>query len=90
MSLMTASESLLRRIRYEFGEHAGLRLTPWQFRQKWALAPNESRIVMQRLLDAGFLREAEDGTLVRDESWTPTGVKPSAESSSSGLGSSTS
>lgn len=66
MSLMTASESLLQRIRSDFNENPGLRLTPWQFRQMWSLAPNESRIVMQKLVTAGFLREDPDGALVQN------------------------
>lgn len=44
MSLMTPSESLLQRIRGDFNENPGLRLTPWQFRQRWSLAPYESRV----------------------------------------------
>ena len=67
MPLMTVSESLLQRIRAEFNESPGLRLTPWQFRQLWALTPNESHVVVQQLVTAGFLREARDGMLVRDE-----------------------
>lgn len=66
MPLMTftISESLLERIRGDFSENPGLRLTPWQFRQMWSLAPNESRVVMQQLKSAGFLREDTDGSLV--------------------------
>ena len=67
MSPLTASESLLQRIRGEFNESPGLRLTPWQFQQLWALTADESRVMMQRLLNAGFLREAPDGTLVRND-----------------------
>jgi hypothetical protein len=65
MSLMTVSESLLDRIRGDFSENPGLRLTPWQFRQMWSLEPNQSRVVMQQLKSAGFLREDRDGSLVQ-------------------------
>ena len=67
MPLMTftVSESLLERIRGDFSENPGLRLTPWQFRQMWSLAPNESRVVMQQLTSAGFLREDKDGSLAQ-------------------------
>jgi hypothetical protein len=65
LNAVTVSESLLERIRGDFSENPGLRLTPWQFRQKWSLAPNESRVVMQQLKSAGFLREDTDGSLVR-------------------------
>lgn len=74
MSLMTPSESLLQRIRGDFNENPGLRLTPWQFRQMWSLAPNESRVVMQRLVTAGFLREDRDGALVQDITTSSTHV----------------
>jgi hypothetical protein len=62
---VTISESLLERIRGDFSENAGLRLTPWQFRQMWSLGPNESRDVMQQLKSVGFLREDKDGSLVQ-------------------------
>jgi hypothetical protein len=62
---VTVSESLLERIRGDFSQNPGLRLTPWQFRQMWSLAPNESRVVMQQLTSAGFLREDKDGSLVQ-------------------------
>jgi hypothetical protein len=70
---MTESESLLQRIRDEFSDNPGLRLTPWRFRQRWALSPNESRALMQQLMKVGFLRQDEDGTLLKDERWIPTG-----------------
>ena len=62
---VTISESLLERIRGDFSENPGLRLTPWQFRQMWSLAPNESRDVMQQLKSAVFLREDKDGSLAQ-------------------------
>jgi hypothetical protein len=62
---MTVSESLLDRIRGDYSENPGLRLTPWQFRQMWSLEPNQSRAVMQQLKNAGFLRENRDGSLVQ-------------------------
>ena len=74
MSLMTPSESLLQRIRGDFNENPGLRLTPWQFRQMWSLAPNESRTVMQKLVTAGFLREDRDGALVQNVTTSSTQV----------------
>lgn len=74
MSLMTPSESLLHRIRGDFNENPGLRLTPWQFRQMWSLAPNESRTVMQKLVTAGFLREDRDGALVQNVTTSSTQV----------------
>lgn len=67
MSLMTTSELLLQRIRRDFNENPGLRLTPWQFRQMWCLAPNESRVVMQQLVNAGLLREDQGGALVQND-----------------------
>jgi hypothetical protein len=35
---VTVAESLLERIRGDFSENPGLRLTPWQFRQEVARA----------------------------------------------------
>jgi hypothetical protein len=71
MALLTSSESLLQRIRSEFRAHPELRVTPWEFRLRWALTPQDSWVVMRQLLTAGFLREDQDGALVRDERWTP-------------------
>ncbi len=67
MSSMTASESLLQRIRSEFVESPGLRLTTWQFQRLWNLDPDECQMIIQRLVSTQFLREARDGTLVRRE-----------------------
>jgi hypothetical protein len=72
MSDASASDSLLDRIRNEFCDSPGLRLTPWRFRQRWALTPNESRAMIQQLMKTGFIRQEEDGTLVRDERWIPS------------------
>lgn len=68
MSSLTAGESLLQHIRGEFLESPGLRLTLSQFQRLWNLDVDECRTVVQRLVHSRFLREAADGTLVRDES----------------------
>jgi hypothetical protein len=68
VSSLTGAESRLEHIRAEFLESPGLRLTPWQFQRLWNLDVDECRTAIQRLLHSRFLREASDGTLVRDES----------------------
>ena len=65
MSTLTHSEPLLQRIRGEFVESPGLRLTPWHFQRLWNLEADEARIVIERLVHTRFLREAGDGTFVR-------------------------
>ena len=62
MSSLTASESLLERIRSLFAENPGLRLTRWQFQQLWRLDADEARFVIDRLVRMRFLRETSDGT----------------------------
>jgi hypothetical protein len=84
MSTLTASESLLERIRSEFLESPGLRLTAWQFQRLWHLVAQECRFVIDRLLRTQFLREARDGTLVRRESDVFPPRSPAARASRAG------
>jgi hypothetical protein len=74
MSSMTASESLLRRIRGEFLQSPGLRLTAWQFQRLWNLDSDECRVIIKHLVDMRFLRETSDGTFVRHDSSVDTSV----------------
>jgi hypothetical protein len=60
-------EPVLQRIRGEFLESPGLRLTHWQFQRLWNLDADQARQLIEKLLQTRFLRGARDGTLVRRE-----------------------
>jgi hypothetical protein len=60
-------DSILQRIRGEFHESPGLRLTHWQFQRLWNLDDDQARLVIEQLLQTRFLRGARDGTFVRCE-----------------------
>jgi hypothetical protein len=62
-----ALEQLMQRIRLEYDELPGLRLTRWQAQRLWRLDPNECEIVLMSLVRSTFLTEARDGTFVRRE-----------------------
>jgi hypothetical protein len=61
-------EAVVRRIRSEFVEMPGLRLTPAQATRLWGLDGDACQAVIQALIDASFLR------------WTPAGAVTRAES----------
>jgi len=67
MSTLAHLEPVLQRIRGEFHESPGLRLTPWQFRRLWNLDEDQARLVIEQLVQTRFLRGARDGTFVRCE-----------------------
>ena len=55
-------EHVVRRVREEFKEMPGLRLTPAQARRLWGLEQEMCRAVIDALVSAAFLR------------WTPAGA----------------
>ena len=59
---------LLQRVRSEFNEMPGLRLTPAQAARLLGLQPPLCRTVINALVEASFLRWAPDGSIVRAES----------------------
>jgi len=67
MSRLTSLEPVLERIRGEYHESPGLRLTHWQFQRLWNLDPDHARTVIDQLVQMRFLRGARDGTFVRCE-----------------------
>jgi hypothetical protein len=67
MPNVIVQESLVQRIRGEFAESPGLRLTPWQFQRLWNLDADDALRVIERLVAVQFLREAADGCFVRRE-----------------------
>jgi hypothetical protein len=58
---MTETEFVIHRIRAEFREMPGLRLTPAQATRLWGLERDTCRAIIDRLVAAEFLK------------WTPTG-----------------
>ena len=57
----TSDEHLLRRIRGEYLEMPGLRLTRDQAQRLWALDATTCARLLDRLIDAKFLQRAADG-----------------------------
>ncbi len=68
-------EDILRRVRGEFLEMPGLRLTEPQARRLWALEPSLCTAVLTELVDNGFLLRTRDGAFVRVEGATPLKVQ---------------
>jgi len=58
-------DQVMQRVRREYEELPGLRLTRWQAQRLWRLDPNECEIVLTSLVRATFLREDRDGTFLR-------------------------
>lgn len=58
-------EQLLRRIRGEYLEMPGLRLTREQAQRLWALDRQTCAAVLEFLVDQKFLTRAPDGTYAR-------------------------
>jgi hypothetical protein len=58
-------EDIVRRVRGEFLEMPGLRLTEPQARRLWALEPTLCSAVLTELVDNGFLLRTRDGAFVR-------------------------
>jgi hypothetical protein len=62
-----AIQDVVRRIRGEFLEMPGLRLTPAQARRLWRLDETACEAVLGALVDARFLAKTRDGAFVRDD-----------------------
>jgi hypothetical protein len=60
-------ESVLRRIREEFREMPGLRLTPAQATRLWGLEHEACRDIIDRLVASAFLRWTRGGAIARAE-----------------------
>ena len=59
------------RVRGEFLEMPGLRLTFEQARRLWRLDEDACEAVLDALVDAGFLARTRDGAFVRQEGSSP-------------------
>lgn len=57
--------AILARIRGEYLEMPGLRLTPSQTQRLCGVEPTLCQVVLDALVDAGFLRIAENGHYTR-------------------------
>jgi len=60
-------QDVVRRIRGEFLEMPGLRLTPEQARRLWRLDETSCEAVLGALVDAHFLARTRDGAFIKDE-----------------------
>jgi len=58
-------EALTERVRAEFREMPGLRLTPAQATRLWGLELETCKRVIDALVDAAFLRWTHAGTITR-------------------------
>ncbi len=66
-----ANEDVLRRVRGEFLEMPGLRLTSAQARRLWALDAASCDALLGALVDAKFLFRTRDGAFMRVEHASP-------------------
>lgn len=64
-------DAVLLRVRGEYLEMPGLRLTPAQAQRLWGLDATAAQSVIEALVDARFLRRRPDGTFVRADSDSP-------------------
>lgn len=64
-------DEVLLRVRGEYLEMPGLRLTPAQAQRLFGLDAMAAQLVIEALVDARFLRRRPDGTFVRADSDSP-------------------
>jgi hypothetical protein len=67
----TLLDNLIPRIRGEYLEMPGLRLTPVQAQRLWGLTTAECEALMAALLDARFLRRTQDGSFILSDANSP-------------------
>jgi hypothetical protein len=60
-------QEVVRRIRGEFLEMPGLRLTPQQAQRLWRLDETACDAVLGALLDARFLAKTRDGAFIKQD-----------------------
>jgi hypothetical protein len=66
-----ATDEMLARVRAEFLEMPGMRLTAPQARRLWGLEPALCEALLGSLVDANFLFRTRDGAFMRVESAAP-------------------
>jgi hypothetical protein len=64
-------QEVVRRIRGEFLEMPGLRLTSEQARRLWRLDETACEAVLGALVDARFLARTRDGAFIRHDTSSP-------------------
>ena len=64
---MQLFEQLVHRIRAEFLEMPGLRMTAGQARRFWGLEEDACEAILSELVRARFLRRTSDGTFTRHD-----------------------
>jgi hypothetical protein len=64
-------ELVLRRVRGEYNEMPGLRLTPAQAQRLWGLDREACTALLGALVEAKFLARTRDGAFVRSEISSP-------------------
>lgn len=65
------TDDALRRIRGEYLEMPGLRLTAAQAKRLWNLDQEQCEVLLSALVDAHFLRHTPDGGFIRYDSGSP-------------------
>jgi hypothetical protein len=60
----TVSEDVLARIRGEFREMPGLRLTPAQACRLWGLGAEQCQALIDALVEVNFLKRTPDGSFL--------------------------
>lgn len=69
-------EQVLQRIRGEFLEMPGLRLTAAQAERLWGLDRETCSSLLAALVDASFLRQTRDGAYIRFDTAPATPFRP--------------
>ncbi|HEX5110696.1 MAG TPA: hypothetical protein VFV95_19735 [Vicinamibacterales bacterium] len=67
MAAQQQAADALRRVRGEYNEMPGLRLTPAQAQRLWGLDRAACDALLGALVDAKFLARTRDGAFVRSE-----------------------
>lgn len=75
--VLRANDEVLRRVRGEFLEMPGLRLTQPQARRLWGLDDASCSALLSVLVDSNFLFRTRDGAFMRVESSVPLSVNGS-------------
>ena len=71
-----SGDDVLRRVRGEFLEMPGLRLTEAQARRLWNLDQTLCETLLSSLVEAKFLYRTVDGAFVRSDQSTPVRALP--------------
>jgi hypothetical protein len=75
-----AEEDVLRRVKGEYLEMPGLRLTEAQARRLWNLEADACQALLAKLVDAKFLFRTRDGAFMRVEHARPARVSSRSRS----------